>query len=63
MAKNEKPTISITLEPLRVVRIRNGRKPRIYHNERSRQKLVAFAVERGWKRSETQVGVIYRNWL
>ena len=62
--KDTPRTVSITLEDTGATIVtRRGRGPRIYRSEVQRTRLLAFCLERGFKRSETKIGVIYRNWM
>ena len=62
--KQTSQTVSITLEDTgATVVTRRGRGSRIYHGEAQRKRLLAFCLERGFRRCETKIGVIYRNWL
>ena len=62
--KQTPQTVSITLEDTgATVVTRRGRGSHVYHGEAQRHRLLAFCLERGFRRSETKIGVIYRNWL
>lgn len=57
-------TVSVTFQSdgLTVV-IRRDKKPRRYHGEAHRQRLLMFCLERGFRKVERAPGlVIYRNW-
>ena len=43
--------------------LRRARRLRVYSGERNNQRLLAFCLGQGYQRTETRIGVIYRNWL
>lgn len=64
--KDTRNPSTVTLQPDNVTYTIRRNRPfaaRRYTTERARFRLVRFCLDAGWKRVETGIGPVYRNWI